>query len=141
MRAEKDQQVSTPEAYIAALAEPRREQVQRLHDLIRKNAPDLQLGIRSGMIGYGTYHYRTQSGREGDWFVIALASNKRYISLYVSAWTGTQTVAETYKERLPKADIGRSCVRIKKLEDVDLDVVAELVREGARVMKEPQEPA
>jgi hypothetical protein len=141
MGAEKGQQASTPEAYITALAEPRREQVQRLHDLIRRNAPDLEPGIRSGMIGYGTYHYRTRSGREGDWFVIRLANNKRYISLYVSAATDTQTVAETYKERLPKADIGWSCVRIKRLDDVDLDVVAELVRAGARVTKETQATA
>jgi len=40
-------------------------------------------------------------------------------------------IAESYRGRLPKADIGRSCVRFKRLNDVDLDVIAELVRAGA----------
>jgi len=41
-------------------------------------------------------------------------------------------VAEDFRDRLPKADIGKSCVRIKKLEDVDLDVLDELVRRAAQ---------
>ena len=40
-------------------------------------------------------------------------------------------IAESYRERLPKADIGRSCVRIKRLTDVDIDVLSELIRAGA----------
>ena len=124
---------ATSEQYIEALDEPRRGEVRRLHELIRTTAPELEPHIASGMLAYGRYHYRSRSGREGDWFVIGLASNKRYISLYVSAADPANGyLAESYRERLPKTDIGRSCVRIKRLADVDLDVLANLIGEGAK---------
>jgi uncharacterized protein YdhG (YjbR/CyaY superfamily) len=122
---------TTPEQYIAALDEPRRTDVQVLHDLIRREAPELEPHVGRGMVGYGPYHYRYASGREGDTFRIGLASRKAYISLYVTAATDAGYVVESYQDRLPKADIGKSCVRIKRLDDVDLDVVAALVRDGA----------
>jgi hypothetical protein len=126
-----DAEVRTPEEYIATLPEPRRDEVRVLHELIRREAPDLQPHMRSGIVGYGTYHYRYDSGREGDWFVVGLASRRAYVSLYVSASNGDRYLAETYRDRLPKADIGRGCVRIKRLTDVDLATVAELVRAAA----------
>lgn len=90
---------ATPEEYIDRLEEPRRTDVQAIHDLIRKVAPDLDARIESGMLAYGSYHYRYASGREGDWFPIAVASNKRYISLYVSAATSEHGyLAESYRE-------------------------------------------
>jgi hypothetical protein len=123
----------TPEEYIGALDEPRRSAVRRLDALIRARAPQLEPHIASGMLAYGHYHYRYASGREGDWFPIGLASQKRYISLYVTASDPAQGyLAESYRDRLPKADIGRSCVRIRRLEDVDLDVLGELIERGAR---------
>ena len=129
---------STPDEYIEGLDEPRRSQVQRLHELIREAAPALEPRIESGMLAYGKYHYRYASGREGDWFPIGLASNKRYISLYVTAADRQRGyLAESDRDRLPKADIGRSCVRIRRLEDVDLDVVRELVAAGATAGANP----
>ena len=77
--------VATHEAYIEALSEPRRGDVRALHDLIRRTVPQLEPTMEFGLPGYGKFHYRYASGREGDWVLIALASNKRYISLYVTA--------------------------------------------------------
>ena len=123
---------TTPEQYIAALEEPRKGQIQALHDLIRETLPGLEPEIRSGMIGYGEYHYRYASGREGDASIVGLASNKRYISLYVSCTVEDRYLAETYIERLPKASIGKSCVRFRRTDDVDLDVVRELLLDAGR---------
>jgi uncharacterized protein YdhG (YjbR/CyaY superfamily) len=120
----------TPEAYIEALPEPRRSQVRELHELIRKSAPDLAPYIQSGMLGYGTYRYRSASGREGDWCRVGLASNKATISLHVLMADESGRL-EAYKDRLPKADVGRSCVRFKRLEDVDVGVLEELIRKSA----------
>lgn len=124
----------TVEQYLAALEEPRRSEVTTLHHLIRSLAPDLSSGVASGMIGYGSYHYAYDSGREGDAPIIALSSRKNYISLYVSAAQNGAYVAEGYKDRLPKADIGKSCVRFKKLSDIDQTVLSDLINEGIRVL-------
>jgi len=53
----------TPDDYIAALEEPRRADVRRVHDLIRETLPDLEPNVDGGMLGYGRYHYRYASGR------------------------------------------------------------------------------
>ena len=121
----------TPDELMDALEEPRRSDIRRLDALIRRVAPHLERGVGSGMLGYGPFHYRYASGREGDTFRISLASQKRHISLYVFATAGDRYVAETYRDRLPKADIGKSCVRLKRLADADERVLEELIREGA----------
>ncbi|MFZ5469862.1 MAG: DUF1801 domain-containing protein [Myxococcota bacterium] len=124
--------VSTPKEYLAALEEPRRSEIAALDELIRKTAPQLDPHIRAGMLGYGSFHYKYASGREGDWFRLGLASNKRYISLYACAADERGYVAERYKAKLPKASIGKSCVRFKRLADVDLKVLAALIKETAK---------
>lgn len=120
-------------AYIDALAEPRRTDVAALDTLIREHAPGLEPVMAGSMPGYGPFHYRYASGREGDATVLALASQKRYISLYVLCATDGRYLAERYADRLPKASIGKSCVRFARLSDVDTDVLAELVGEAARL--------
>lgn len=128
----KPTKAKTPKEYIDMIDEPRKSDIQALHNLIEKTAPKLKPHIQTGMIGYGSYHYVYASGKEGDWPVIALASQKNYISLYVMATDGKQYLAEKYKKKLPKANIGKSCVRFKKLEDVNLDVLRELIKEGSK---------
>jgi hypothetical protein len=125
---------ATPEEYIAGLDEPRRGELQRLHAAIRKAAPRLEPAVCAGGIGYGMYRYQYASGRTGDWPVIALASRKRYISVYVSASEGGEYIAERNKALLPKANIGRSCIRFKRLSDIDLKALEKVLKEGARVM-------
>lgn len=121
----------TPADYIDRLEEPRRTDIRELDALIRKSAPDLEPHIASGMLAYGKYHYKGKT-TEGDWFHIGLASNKNYISLYVMAVDEENGyLAESYKDRLPKANIGRSCVRFKRLGDVDRDTLADLISKGA----------
>lgn len=125
----------TPEEYIADLPEPRRSQVRQIHDLIRDAAPDLEPSVESGMIGYGRYHYRYDSGREGDASIIALASRKNHISVYVSAITPDGGyLAEASKDRLGKVDVGKSCIRIKDPADVDLPALSDVISEGARLL-------
>jgi hypothetical protein len=110
--------------YIAQISEPRQAEIKKLHALIRKAVPKLKPSIQYGMIGYGTYVYKYANGREGEAPVIALASQKDYISVYVSG-------AEKSRALLPKASIGKSCIRFRKLEDVDLAVLAKIVQTKA----------
>jgi hypothetical protein len=99
--------------------------------MIRKLSPKLKPFICSGMLAYGPWHYKYASGREGDWFRIGLASNKNYISLYILATDGKCYVTEHFKKALPKASIGKSCVRFKRLSDLDESALAKLIRAGA----------
>jgi Domain of unknown function (DU1801) len=125
---------ATHEEYIERLAEPRRREIRALHDLIRRTVPQLEPTMDFGMLGYGKYHYRYPSGREGDWQLVGVASNKNYISLYVTAAAPDGGyLAETYKEQLPKASIGKSCVRFKRLGDVDHKALERLLRNAAEV--------
>ncbi len=117
----------TPEEYISQIDEPRKSQIAQLFNLIHKTAPTLSPYMQSGMIGFGKYHYKYASGREGDWFMIGLASQKNYISVYVCATLDNKYIAEDYKEKLPKASIGKSCIRFKSIEDIDLAILTELI--------------
>jgi len=121
----------TPEEYIAQVEEKRRDDIQKLHDLVREVAPELEPTMDCKMLGYGKMKYKYASGREGESIKIGIANNKQYISLYCCAADDKGYVAERYKERLPKASIGKSCVRFKQVSDLDEDVLRELIRESA----------
>lgn len=124
---------TTPAEYLSALPEPRKTELATLHRLVKKAAPKLKPFMLGGMLGYGKYHYRSKSGREGDWCVIALANQKNYISLYVCAVDGARYVADAFRKELPKASIGKSCVRFKKLADVDLKVIERMLKRAAKL--------
>ena len=62
------------------IPEPRRQDFEKIHELIQKTIPTLKPNILSGMIGYGTYPYRYASKKEGNGSLIALANQKNYIS-------------------------------------------------------------
>lgn len=126
-------QAKTPKQYIEALEEPRKEEIAQLDKLIRKTVPSLKPYIQSGMLAYGPYRYKYASGREGDWAWVALASQKNYISLYVACITDKGYLAESYKNRLPKANVGKSCVRFKRVGDVDLEVITEMLKEAEKL--------
>ena len=125
--------VTTPAEYIAAVDDARRADIAALDALIRTHAPDLEPVIMGGMLGYGPFHYRYASGREGEACKLSVASNASYISLYCFATDEEGYVAERYVDRLPKASIGKSCVRFKKLADLDEEALVALVEETARM--------
>ena len=111
-----------PDAWLAALDDARRPQLEELDARIRRLAPALRRYVDRGFLSYGRYSYRGRSGRSGDWMCLAIASNKQYISLYVGPIS-----LEPFAARLPKADLGRGCIRFKRLSDVDLEVVDEVI--------------
>jgi ankyrin repeat protein len=124
--------VNTPAEYIAAVDDKRRPDIAALDRLIRTHAPELEPVIQAGMLGYGPFHYRYASGREGDACKLGIASNKAAISLYCFASDANGYVAERYADRLGKADVGKSCVRFKKLADLDEQALVALIEETAR---------
>ena len=125
--------VKTPAAYIAAVDDKRRPDIAALDALIRRHAPKLEPVIIGGMLGYGPFHYRNASGREGDSCKLAIANNASYISLYCFASDAKGFVAERYVDRFPKAKTGKYCVRFRKLADLDEMALVALIKETARM--------
>jgi hypothetical protein len=123
--------VKTPAEYIARVDDKRRADIAALDALIRKHAPKLEPVIMGGMLGYGPFHYRYASGREGDACKLSIASNASYISLYCLAADSEGFILQRYVDRLPKASIGKSCVRFRKLADLDEEALVALIEEAA----------
>ena len=79
------------------------------------------------MVGYGSYHYRYKSGREGDFLATGFSPRKSALSIYIMP--GYQDYGDILA-RLGKHKLGKSCLYINKLADVDLNVLKELVQAG-----------
>ena len=81
----------------------------------------------TSMVGFGTYHYKYESGREGDWFVAGFSPRKQNLNLYIMA--GFSRYDELIS-KLGKFKTGKSCLYIKKIEDVDLKTLKELIKQS-----------
>jgi len=77
------------------------------------------------IVGYGSYHYKYDSGREGDWFLAGFSPRKQDLTLYImSGFAGHAELMQ----KLGRHKTGVSCLYLRTLDDVDLDVLSELVR-------------
>ena len=76
------------------------------------------------IVGFGSYHYRYESGREGDFMETGFAARKRAITLYIMA--GFSEYGDLLA-KLGKHDTGKSCLYVKRLADVDQAVLREMV--------------
>ena len=86
----------------------------------------------ASIVGFGSYHYKSASGREGDWMLVGFSPRKQNLTLYIMA--GFDRYDELMK-KLGKFSTGKSCLYIKKLADVDKKVLKELVGESVQYMK------
>jgi hypothetical protein len=121
------------EAYIASIPdEGQRRDAAALVELMRRAAGHPPAMWGSGMVGFGSYHYRYASGREGDWFLVGFAPRRKSLTVYLM---GGFTEYESLLARLGKHSTGKSCLYIKRLDDVDLDVLEELVRRSVASMQ------
>ncbi len=85
----------------------------------------------SSIIGFGSYNYKYASGREGNWFLTGFAPRKQNLTLYIMS--GFEQYDALLK-KLGKFKTGKSCLYVKKIEDVDLQTLKELVRLSAEHM-------
>jgi hypothetical protein len=129
--------IQTPAQYLASLSPDRRVALQTIHDAIVKTAPELEPHMVYGMLGYGPFHYKYESGREGDAAVVALASQKNYISLYVMGEEQGSSLVENNRDKLGKVSVGKCCIRFKKLDDLDFKAALRLVKQASRLAAKP----
>lgn len=85
------------------------------------------------MIGFGTYHYVYDSGREGDWFEVGFAPRKQNLVVYIMPGFSTY---DDLLSQLGKYKTGKSCLYIKKLSEVNREVLRELIAQSLKAMRE-----
>jgi uncharacterized protein YdhG (YjbR/CyaY superfamily) len=123
---------TTAAEYLKQVPDSRKEVITFLHKFIQKAAPKLKPHFAYNMLGYGNFKYLNYKKETIDWPVISLANQKNYVSVYVCAVDRGIYVAEKYKKDLGKVSVGKSCIRFKNLEDVNLKVLNKVIKEAAK---------
>ena len=85
------------------------------------------------IVGFGDYHYVGKSGREGDWFLAGLSPRKQNLTLYM---LGGWEQHDELLAKLGKHSLGKGCLYIKRLEDVDVSVLNKLIIEAVKRSQE-----
>ncbi len=120
---------SSVEAFLAAIPdeEMRRDcqVVAQMMEQVVKTKPKMW---GDSVVGFGTYHYKYPSGREGDWFLTGFAPRKKALTLYIMAGF---TQYDALMDKLGKYKTGKSCLYVKRLDDIDLSVLEELIEASA----------
>jgi hypothetical protein len=122
------------EAYLNGLSdEQRRADCFTLLDLMAEVTGAEPTLWGGSIVGFGSYHYVYESGREGDWFLAGFAPRKQSLTLYIMAGFDGY---EDLLGRLGKHKTGKSCLYVNRLEDVDLPTLRELVRRSVEHLAE-----
>ena len=87
----------------------------------------------TSIVGFGRYHYRYASGREGDFMIAGFSPRKRALTLYIMAGFSEY---DALLAQLGKHTIGKSCLYIKRLADVDQAVLREIVERSVQYIRE-----
>lgn len=122
------------EDYLNAIThEQRAKDCREIHRIMQEvtGAPGTMWG--TSIIGYGSYHYKYESGREGDWMLVGFSNRKQSISLYIMS--GFKNY-EDLLSRLGKYKTGKSCLYINKLEDIDVDILQEMIASSIKKVQQ-----
>ncbi len=113
--------------------ETKRKDAWGLHEIIQKITGEEPILWGDSIVGYGSYHYKYASGREGDWMKVGFSPRKQNFSLYLLP--GIEKFQELLS-KLGKHKTGKSCLYINKLADVDQEILQRLISESYRHFKE-----
>jgi hypothetical protein len=121
------------EAYLDGIDnEQKRADSKKIVELMQAVSGQPPVMWGDGIVGFGSYHYKYASGREGDWFLTGFAARQQSLTLYIMAGFDQY---DRLMEQLGKYKIGKSCLYIKKLADIDEDVLKTLIEESIAYLK------
>jgi hypothetical protein len=130
--------VNTPEEYIAQIPEERKAVFQQLREVISTNLPSgFEEVISYGMLGYVVPHSIYPSGYHCDSKLplpfLTIASQKNFIAIYHMGIYADEQLFNWFLEEYPKhsnqkLDMGKSCIRFKKMENIPMNLLAELIK-------------
>lgn len=112
--------------------ERRRADCQALSRLMKRITRAQPLMWGPSIVGFGRYHYRYESGREGDWFLTGFSPRKQALTVYIMAGFTRYVVL---MRKLGRHTTGSSCLYLRRLEDVDLAVLEELITESVKHLR------
>ena len=132
--------------YIASQPEPKRSDMQALHDIILRINPACKLWFLDGKnnegktvsnpnIGYGSLTMKYTDGSTRNFYQIGLSANTTGISVYIMGIQDKTYLPKTYGKELGKASVTGYCIRFKTLKDINTDVLESAIRFGFEVSK------
>ena len=128
---------SSVEDFLASVENDRRREDARVVTALMQNVTGLRPKMWGpSIIGFGEYHYKYDSGHEGDMCMIGLSPRKQNLVLYIMPGFKGQ---EAMLKRLGKHKTGKSCLYLNKLADVDEDVLEAMIREAFDFMRQRYE--
>ncbi|MFC5271367.1 DUF1801 domain-containing protein [Adhaeribacter terreus] len=129
------------QAYISSQPEPKRNDLQALHNTMLRVMPGYKLWFLDGKnsenktvanpnIGYGLHTITYADGKTRDFYQIGLSANKTGISVYIMGIDDKTYLARTYGEKIGKASVSGYCIKFKKLQDINLEILEAAIRSG-----------
>lgn len=120
--------------FLAQIADPqKRADCEQIKQWMQELSGEPPMMWGSAMIGFGQYHYRYDSGREGDFFRTGFSPRAQNITLYIMAGFSQY---DDLLAKLGKHKTGKSCLYIKRLSDIDAAVLRELIQASLDWMAE-----
>lgn len=127
--------------YIASQPEPKRSEMQALHERVLQIEPGCKLWYNDGKnstgkvvtnpnIGYGFYTIKYADGTTREFYRIGLSANTTGISVYILGLEDKTYLAKTYSKKLGKASVTGYCIKFKALKDINIDVLESAIRYG-----------
>jgi hypothetical protein len=129
--------------YISSQPEPKRNDMQKLHQFILQVLPDSKLWFLDGKnsenktvsnpnIGYGAYTIKYADGTSKEFYQVGISANTTGISVYILGLKDKTYLTQTYGSKLGKASVSGYCIKFKALKDIDLDVLEAAIRFGVK---------
>jgi len=127
--------------YIASQPEPKRSDMQALHDIILQVKPTCKLWYLDGKdsenktvsnpnIGYGFHTIKYADGKTREFYQIGISANKTGISVYILGIEDKKYLAQTYGKELGRASVSGYCIKFKTLKDINIDILEAAIRFG-----------
>ncbi len=124
-------------AFIKGIADPqRRADTKKVAAMMRKATGSRARMWGASIVGFGSYHYRYDSGREGDFMITGLSPRKQALTVYIMPGFSH---FEDHMKKLGKYTTGKSCLYIKRLADVDEKVLNRLIVDAVKYMRKHYE--
>ena len=124
---------SSVKRYLAGIEDPIQRADAVLLQKIMRRATNCRARLwGTSIVGFGSYHYVYASGREGDWMLTGFSPRKRALSIYIMPGFAA---FQAHLDRLGKFKTARSCVYVKRLDDVDVDVLESLIHDSVEWMR------